>query len=347
MSILHEAKAIKKKKSINNSSNTIHQIHLHSGVRKSLSPHGDYKVVATFSASIQKENFKLDPSLPYIKMICDITIGKKDLQNIFSDKLFNKGFKLKINEAETFVWGEKSNGSILESLCSCLFKKKSESMIIALNIIHSNINQYERVIELFGMKGSSHKLEQNMIRIVNSMIDYSKRHSKKLKIIKLNNVESYNLLKQVENIEDTNVIDISNKEASSYYEIYKILSNTKYQLGQSIKDFIINIKNDIDISLNDSKAIAMKLESIIKFIETSENSFQCYYNLGNKQINDLLVSKFALEKYIFNKLYPFIYSLYNNKFLDENEAFLRKLKNINNKLSLEDMVSYLGVSVIY
>ena len=44
--------------------------------------------------------------------------------------------------------------------------------------------------------------------------------------------------------EETNIIENTNKEKTSFYEIYKILSQEKYEMGRSVKEFVTSFKKE-------------------------------------------------------------------------------------------------------
>lgn len=88
------------------------------------------------------------------------------------------------------------------------------------------------------------------------------------------------------------------------------------------------------------------MEETLNFIEECSQSFHCYYNLGDKAMvgNKHSLSKQAVEKFIFNKIYPILYELYSKKYQKENELFLMKQSKIKSDLSYENIMNYLEVS---
>lgn len=148
--------------------------------------------------------------------------------------------------------------------------------------------------------------------------------------------------------EDASVVDITNKEASTIYEIYRILSKENYELGRSVKEFVTSFRdNNMDIDKTYTR-IPIQMEETLSFIEDCSQNFHCYYNLGDKNVpgNKLHYSKPAVEKFIFNKIYPVIFELYNRKYKVENDLFLKKQSIIKEKLNYKSIMEFLEVRSI-
>lgn len=147
--------------------------------------------------------------------------------------------------------------------------------------------------------------------------------------------------------DDLSVVDITNKEASTFYEIYRILSNEKYDLGKSVKEFVTNFKKENSDLQETFDLVPKQMEETIAFIENCSQSFHCYYNLGDKHMvgNQISFSKPAVEKFIFNKIYPVIYELYNKKYEKENRLFKKKQQNILSKMNYKSIMEFLEVRI--
>lgn len=91
------------------------------------------------------------------------------------------------------------------------------------------------------------------------------------------------------------------------------------------------------------------MEDTLYFIEDCSQSFHCYYNLGEKNMlgNKPTYSKLAVEKFIFNKIYPLIYELYNKRYEKDNEKFLAKQSIIRTKNNYDEIMAYLEVIKIF
>jgi hypothetical protein len=146
--------------------------------------------------------------------------------------------------------------------------------------------------------------------------------------------------------EDSSVVDSSNKEASNFYEFYRILSQENYDLGKSVKDFVDEFrKNYKEIEV--SKVLVPRpMEEIVKFIEDCVSTFHCYFNFGKSNTEKMLpYCRPAVEKFIFNKLYFLLYELYDKRYEDENNKFLDSQNKINNKYSVEEIMDYLEIKM--
>ncbi len=146
--------------------------------------------------------------------------------------------------------------------------------------------------------------------------------------------------------EDTSVVDSYNKEASNFYEFYRILSQENYDLGKSVKDFVDDFrKNYKDVEA--SKVLVPRpMEEIVKFIEDCVSTFHCYFNFGKSNTEKMLpYCRPAVEKFIFNKLYFLLYDLYNKRYEEENKKFLDKQNKINSKLNVEKIMDYLEIKM--
>lgn len=88
------------------------------------------------------------------------------------------------------------------------------------------------------------------------------------------------------------------------------------------------------------------MEDSINFIEDCSHSFQCYYNMGDKgnNSNKVILSKVAVEKFVFNKIYPTLFELYNDRYRENNELFIKRQQLIREKYTYDKIIEYLGVS---
>ena len=108
------------------------------------------------------------------------------------------------------------------------------------------------------------------------------------------------------------------------------MSQENYELGKSVREFVRSFQTDNEQIEKTFSLIPNQMEETLNFIEEVSQSFHCYYNLGDKVMvgNKLSVSKMAVEKFIFNKIYAIIYELYNKKYQKENEIFVKKQNKI-------------------
>ena len=144
--------------------------------------------------------------------------------------------------------------------------------------------------------------------------------------------------------EDNSLIDYSNKEASNFYEFYRILSQDNYDLGKSVSDFVTEFKNKYK-NVEESKNLLPKpMEEIVKFINDCVSTFHCYFNFGKSNTEKMLpYCRPAVEKFIFNKLYFLLYDLYDKRYEEENRKFVINQNNLKVKLSVEKIMDYLEI----
>ena len=155
--------------------------------------------------------------------------------------------------------------------------------------------------------------------------------------------------------EDETLVEISNRKANQYYEIYKTLSNTEYDLGKSIFDFIENFKKRYKelTSPNAEEKIENIntrpiMSEIVKMIESCTNTLNCNFNNNNNNINyDSDFFATASEQYIFNKIYHYLYEIYDKKYKNMNDEYLSIKKDINTNMSIKDIMANAGVNDKY
>ena len=149
------------------------------------------------------------------------------------------------------------------------------------------------------------------------------------------------------------LVEKSNKEANQYYELYKILSNKEYELGKTVNDFIENFKMKYkeiaspnaqqQIKTIDTKSLMVE---IMKIIELSTNTLNSNFNNISPNYNSSMYYN-ATEQFIFNKMYHYLYDIYDKKYKKENEEYLSVKKDINDNSKPIDILVNLGGKNIY
>ena len=150
-------------------------------------------------------------------------------------------------------------------------------------------------------------------------------------------------------IENT-LVEKTNNNAVRYYEMYKIFSKNEYELGKTISEFVEKFKNEYKIEnvekINendiDTKSAMMK---IVNILEVSTNILNSTFN-NNEEIseeNDASFFADASENFILNKIYPILYNIYNIKYKKENDAYLKKKKEINSKMSIDEIFAKMEI----
>ena len=143
--------------------------------------------------------------------------------------------------------------------------------------------------------------------------------------------------------DDNNLIVKTNNSASKYYELYKIFSNKEYGLGRTISEFIEKFKKDYNyadkenINVNEINT-RIPMMKIVNICEESTNTLNSTFNYDDKNIKDKpTFFSNASEQFILNKIYPTLYNIYNIKYQKDNELFLKKKKEINDKLTIKEI----------
>ena len=243
--------------------------------------------------------------------------------------------------------------------------------------INSLLNDtYERKISIKTIKGNP----QNSINIIVKFLRNFCINAEKIKIIKqskcflrynlesdLKNVISIHknriykgnqsLLKKNSNDKiknnsvDEPLVEKTNDSANRYYELYKVFSKKEYGLGKTVSEFIDNFKKDykLDNEIDekkfvkiDTKIIMMK---IINIFEISINTLNSTFNFNEKnaKLNNTTFFANGSEQFILNKIYPELYNIYNIKYKKENEKYLSKQTEINEKLTIDEIIQKVGL----
>ena len=283
----------------------------------------------------------------------------------------------------SFIVIKKSN-NIIHNLCSIFFR--STANIPKIQVIFRFLkNNYNRLVEIKSLQGFPNENEILIINYLKKCIPFSKsikivrfspghfsnledelqkeymdlidRQGKNIKnsnilSININNINRNNNLPLLNNSrsnfidESTNMLQKINKHASTYYEIYKILSQDNYDVGRTMTSFIneFKIKNE-HIEKNYTR-LPEQMKEIIETRNICNDTFSNYFNMGKAfRLNDEIAKQSlnAIDNYIFNKVYYQLYELYNRKYQKENDEFLAKKKIINSHYTIEEIMITLGI----
>ena len=269
----------------------------------------------------------------------------------------------------------KRQKNLIKNICSTIFNKKGENSEFQITIQFLK-DKYNRLVEIKSLKGNNYINETTIINYLRKLIKLSKSmkivrvssgyflnlenildkdFNEKEKIDKNKNDNNILLNNSQRNLingsntyieENISMLELINKQATSFYEIYKILSQENYSVGKDLAIFIneFKIKNEnTDKSYN---ILPEQMKEIINMRNKCENTFSNYFNMGqtfkyneNAQKN----SKIAIEKFLFNKVYYQLYDLYKKKYEKENEIFLEKKEKIKEKYSIKEIMEYLEI----
>ena len=243
--------------------------------------------------------------------------------------------------------------------------------------INSLLNDaYERKISIKTIKGNP----QNSINIIVKFLRNFCINVEKIKIIKqskcflrynlesdLKNVISIHknriykgnqsLIKKNSNDKiknnsvDEPLVEKTNDSANRYYELYKVFSKKEYGLGKTVSEFIDNFKKEykLDNEIDEKKFIKIDTKivmmKIINIFEISINTLNSTFNFNEKnaKLNNTTFFANGSEQFILNKIYPELYNIYNIKYKKENEKYLSKQKEINEKLTIDEIIQKVGL----
>ena len=315
-------------------------------------------------------------NLPWILVNIDMLLNDKQMLRkmlLIFDELGATPIETTITQNSFIVIKKSTN--IIHNLCSIFFRSTANVPKIQV-IFRFMKNQYNRLVEIKTLQGFPSETENLILNYLKKCIPFSKsikivRYSpghfsniedelqkefidiieKKGKNIKSSNILSINmnnLNNSKSNFidENTNMLQKINKHASTYYEIYKILSQDNYDVGRTMTAFINEFKIKNEHTEKNYTRLPEQMKEIIETRNICNNTFSNYFNMGKAfRLNDDMAkqSLTAIDNFIFNKLYYQLYELYNRKYKKENEEFLSKKKIINAHYTIEEIMNVLGI----
>ena len=317
-----------------------------------------------------------DTNLPWILVNIDMLLNDKQMLRkmlLIFDELGATPIENTITQNSFIVIKKSTN--IIHNLCSIFFRSTANVPKIQV-IFRFMKNQYNRLVEIKTLQGFPSETENLILNYLKKCIPFSKsikivRYSpghfsniedelqkefidiieKKGKNIKSSNILSINmnnLNNSKSNFidENTNMLQKINKHASTYYEIYKILSQDNYDVGRTMTAFINEFKIKNEHTEKNYTRLPEQMKEIIETRNICNNTFSNYFNMGKAfRLNDDMAkqSLTAIDNFIFNKLYYQLYELYDRKYKKENEEFLSKKKIINAHYTIEEIMNVLGI----
>ena len=315
-------------------------------------------------------------NLPWILVNIDMLLNDKQMLRkmlLIFDELGATPIENTITQNSFIVIKKSTN--IIHNLCSIFFRSTANVPKIQV-IFRFMKNQYNRLVEIKTLQGFPSETENLILNYLKKCIPFSKsikivRYSpghfsniedelqkefidiieKKGKNIKSSNILSINmnnLNNSKSNFidENTNMLQKINKHASTYYEIYKILSQENYDVGRTMTAFINEFKIKNEHTEKNYTRLPEQMKEIIETRNICNNTFSNYFNMGKAfRLNDDMAkqSLTAIDNFIFNKLYYQLYELYDRKYKKENEEFLSKKKIINAHYTIEEIMNILGI----
>ena len=296
---------------------------------------------------------KKEVILPFILVNIDITLNDEQLKDKLKDIILSLGTNMIGDQTKNSFSVVKKEKNLLKNICQFLWNNKNTYTTIQITIKFLE-NRYDRLIELKEITGSQIDGENLIVNFLKKFI----KISKDIKIIKKSEGYFNNLENTINNTfneqnkeinkmigsnyinENATMLETINKEATNYYEIYKILTQENYELGKSVTIFINDFKiknNDIEHNKN---LLPSQMKEIISMINFCDDTFNNYFNKNGAE-NKYKFAKPAIEKFIFNKLYFQLYDLYSSKYEEDNKKYMEKKELINKNLSIEKIMDYL------
>ena len=288
----------------------------------------------------------------------NINIYEYNTNNVFKKMvycLFNdKTFKRNVFQVSTVLQKDENNftsglnyflNDNNEKKLAIKTIKGNEKNIIAfmikyLKLIAGSVNKIKII------KQSKILFKYDLEKILNEQIQMKKN-------ILLKNINIPKKKFLIKDDEET-IVEKSNKKVNRFYEIYKILSNIEYELGKSINDFVENFRAKYkDLNNDKGKDIIETIKTrdimaeIIKLIEHTTNTLNCYYNQENNINYNTNFYNSATEQFIFNKIYHYLYEIYDLKYKKCNEEFILVKKEINENMEIKDIISNLNIKKVY
>ena len=288
----------------------------------------------------------------------NINIYEYNTNNVFKKMvycLFNdKTFKRNVFQVSTVLQKDENNftsglnyflNDNNEKKLAIKTIKGNEKNIIAfmikyLKLIAGSVNKIKII------KQSKILFKYDLEKIINEQIQMKKN-------ILLKNINIPKKKFLIKDDEET-IVEKSNKKVNRFYEIYKILSNIEYELGKSINDFVENFREKYkDLNNDKGKDIIETIKTrdimaeIIKLIEHTTNTLNCYYNQENNINYNTNFYNSATEQFIFNKIYHYLYEIYDLKYKKCNEEFILVKKEINENMEIKDIISNLNIKKVY
>ena len=157
---------------------------------------------------------------------------------------------------------------------------------------------------------------------------------------------------------DEPLVEKTNDSANRYYELYKVFSKKEYGLGKTVSEFIDNFKKDYKLDKDENNKIDQEkfskidtrtvMMKVINIFEISINTLNSTFNFNEKNTksNNIYNTTFfanGSEQFILNKIYPELYNIYNIKYKKDNEKYLSKQKEINEKLTIDEIIKKIGL----
>ena len=325
-------------------------------------------IIISVSANLNKNQFLELIKTIFIKMkyrlICNIKDTQYENINIYEYHSKNCCENIKYILKKKFIRNQFQVLTILKS--------NENNFNTGINTFLNDIN--ERKVSIKAIKGNEKNIIQFIMNFLNNFIISMNKvkiikqskcllkynldsklktliNNHKLEIYKKSNIPNNIILSSKNSnyqklINEETYVEKTNYQASKYYELFRILSKNEYELGKSLNNFVENFKkkysslNYVKIINLDTKLIMM---DIIKIMELCTNTLNSTYNNNYQNNNNIEYFALASEQFLFSKIYHIIYDIYNKKYKKQNNDFLLIQKEINENLSINEIIQKIGV----
>ena len=190
--------------------------------------------------------------LPFVLVNIDATLSDEQLRDKLKEVMLSLGTHITGEPSKNSFCVVKKEKNVFKNFCQAFWNNKNELTTIQITIKFLE-NRYDRLVELKEITGSQIDGEN---LILNFLKKFTKI-SKDIKIIRkaegyfnslettLNNSfseQNHEINKKIGSNyinENATMLETINKEATNYYEIYKILTQENYELGKSVASLFI------------------------------------------------------------------------------------------------------------
>ena len=283
--------------------------------------------------------------------------SKNCFKNIFSTICKNNNSKIQFQvmtilkrDENNFNMGINSflNDSYERKITIKTIKGNQNNVIKSIIKILNNYCLYVEKIQIIKQSKCflKYNLDQSLKKIVNNQ--KSKKYTKIYSSLSTNEDLDFNKNKKKsldKALGENTLVEKTNDNANKIYELYRIFSNKDYGLGKTISEFIENFKKEynytdkekenINVNEIDTKKAMMQ---IVIICEESTNTLNSTFNYDDQNLNNKpIFFSNASEQFILNKIYPLLYNIYNIKYKANNEIYLQKKKELNEKLTIKEI----------
>ena len=312
-------------------------------------------------------------NLPYVSLNIEMPLNDSEMKLKMMEIVKSMGMEIvedSIND-NSFKFSKQQKNEIKDSSLSLVNNiTEDEELQVSFQFLKDNNN---RLVDIKSLNGNTYNNEATIISFIRKCVPICKE----IKILthspeyfdnlekdienefldkEKNNDENKNHLNEKEQdlISGTNIfiennssiIETLNKQANSYNEISKILSQENYSVGKDLSIFINKFKTQNENIEKICQKLPKQMKAIIKMRNICNREFTDYFNMGQEfEKNEKLANncKICIEKFIFTKLYSLLYDLYKKRYEKENELYLAKKKIINEKYTIEQIMEYVEI----